>query len=630
MNNDTQICVADDPHATNALGKGKGPNNFQVDLGGLIEILSDHLYTEKSVFIRELLQNAVDAITGAELEGILKKGGGEISLEIQPAKDEFGSKQVITIEDNGIGLTEEEIHTFLVTIGRSIKREDLIKQRQGDFIGRFGIGLLSCFMVADEVVLVTRSARTPDAPTIRWTGHTDGTYELEVLDQDLSPGTRVYLTADSDKEGAFDAYRVRELIRKYGQFLPVSISVRGPGVPEQEESLTNRFPWEDRFGTEEVKEAEWIAFAEETTGESVMGVFPVESDEAGLVGMGVVIKKVSGPVPNEGNHLYLKRMLLSDEAVFLLPDNMPFLRVLANATLLKPNAARDAVHDDENLLEEVRVDVREAFRDYVRRLDERNPGRLKKMMAAHSRALLDAALEDEPLLTTLVPHIPVETTLGEMTLGAVREQFDAYRFITDYEDYKRSVPLARAHSVCVVNAGFFQIDHVCRKLTRIFPEEPVVETSSKELREQYSKPVDDSPEARRLLKRVAAALADEDCEIKLVCDGKKNAPCVLELRESAAIRRSQGSENDLGSLDFLDDFGASADSSDKAVFQLNADTRVVRQLLAATDGPRTRRGIRVLYHLALLAARQTPNPRESAAFEDAFTALFGMGEGGAE
>ena len=124
-------------------------HKFQVDLGGIIDLLSNHLYSGPEVFLRELLQNAVDAITA---RGLIESGHvGSVQFETIQGKGRL--PPTLVVEDNGIGLTSEEIHQFLSTIGRSSKRESLDRD---DFIGQFGIGLLSCFVVADEITLITR------------------------------------------------------------------------------------------------------------------------------------------------------------------------------------------------------------------------------------------------------------------------------------------------------------------------------------------------------------------------------------------------------------------------------------------------------------------------------------------
>ena len=131
---------------------------FQVDLRGLVDLLSQHLYSSPRVYVRELLQNAVDATTARRLA--------------DPAAPRRGIRIVIgegglAVSDSGVGLTEADAHQFLATIGSSSKRDDLAGARR-EFLGQFGIGLLACFTVADQIRVVTRSARSPDAPTVEW------------------------------------------------------------------------------------------------------------------------------------------------------------------------------------------------------------------------------------------------------------------------------------------------------------------------------------------------------------------------------------------------------------------------------------------------------------------------------
>lgn len=129
---------------------------FKVNLGGMIEILSDHLYCSPDVFIRELLQNGVDAITGfkdrMQGDSDLSDYEGKITIDIEEEKR-------LVFVDNGQGLNEQEIHQFLAIIGESSKRNIETRRIESDYIGRFGIGLLSCFMVADEITMITKSCK---------------------------------------------------------------------------------------------------------------------------------------------------------------------------------------------------------------------------------------------------------------------------------------------------------------------------------------------------------------------------------------------------------------------------------------------------------------------------------------
>ena len=132
-------------------------STFQVDLRGMVDLLSRNLYSGPRVYIRELLQNGLDAI------------------EARSALDPDCPRRVtITIEgrtlkcrDSGIGLTEEEAAGLLSTIGASSKRDELGMARS-DFLGQFGIGMLSCFMISDSITVYSRSAKSANSPTVIW------------------------------------------------------------------------------------------------------------------------------------------------------------------------------------------------------------------------------------------------------------------------------------------------------------------------------------------------------------------------------------------------------------------------------------------------------------------------------
>lgn len=163
---------------------------FQVDLRGLVDLLSHHLYSSPRVYLRELLQNAVDALTARHAV----EPHGDFGIRL------YADGTVVRVEDDGVGLTEADVHSFLATIGRSSKRAEQVAEQRADFIGQFGIGLLSCFLVADEIHVVSRSARTPDAPAVEWRGRGDGSYTVRTLPASARPrpGTTVTLTPRAD------------------------------------------------------------------------------------------------------------------------------------------------------------------------------------------------------------------------------------------------------------------------------------------------------------------------------------------------------------------------------------------------------------------------------------------------
>lgn len=178
--------------------------HFQVNLGGMLDILSNHLYKTSDVFLRELMQNGVDAVTLRKKNDPLWQDG-RILIRVQEGKQLF-------FQDNGAGLTQEEIHRFLAVIGQSSKSELVDGRMPTDFIGRFGIGLLSCFMVSDSIEVHTRSVSGGEAHI--WKGYADGTYTLEPL-EDCEEGTIIILTAKKGCEYYYQPEKIREIGRAH-------------------------------------------------------------------------------------------------------------------------------------------------------------------------------------------------------------------------------------------------------------------------------------------------------------------------------------------------------------------------------------------------------------------------------
>ena len=257
-------------------------HKFQINLRGLIDLLSNHLYSEPDVFVRELLQNGVDAI---QARSYLEPGyRGEIAIDVHQRP---GKPPTLAFTDNGVGLTEDEIHRFLATIGESSKRAGQW-DRPVDFIGQFGIGLLSCFVVSDEIVVVTRSVREGGHPTLEWRGRPDGTYSLKTIDADIAPGTQVYLTCKKGCEEQFDAERVRERVAHYGLLLPFPIRV----TAGKRTDVVNAdgAPWRQEYKSEKQRTKALLEFGHRAFGARFFDAVPLKSRVGGVDGVAFVLE----------------------------------------------------------------------------------------------------------------------------------------------------------------------------------------------------------------------------------------------------------------------------------------------------------------------------------------------------
>ena len=298
-----------------------GEQNFRVDLQGLVDLLSHHLYSGPGVYVRELVQNSVDAITARRETEPDHRG----TIRITPADaSDDGS---LRITDDGIGLDEDDIRAVLSTIGATSKRDELGFQREG-FLGQFGIGLLACFMVSDRIEVRTRAG---DGRTWRWSGRSDGTYDLRPSPDELTQqGTEVSLVPGRSPE-LLTTEAVGTLATRYAEFLPFDIElVTGTGT----ESLRREFPWEAHPESGSDRRAASTALCRELLGFDPMDQLELADAESGVRGVAYV-----SPYPgmHRGAHrVYARHMLVSAGTDAILPEWAFFLRAVIDTERLRP------------------------------------------------------------------------------------------------------------------------------------------------------------------------------------------------------------------------------------------------------------------------------------------------------
>ena len=189
---------------------------FQSEAKQLLHLMIHSLYSNKEIFLRELISNASDAIDKLRFEGLSKPEliAGELGIRLDVSKDD----KTITITDNGIGLTRDEAIDHLGTIAKSGTAQFLEsltgdQQKDSQLIGQFGVGFYSSFIVADKVVVESRSANAESTEGVRWSSSGDAEFEVETIDRD-ELGTSVILHLNSDEEEFLDSWRLRNIVKK--------------------------------------------------------------------------------------------------------------------------------------------------------------------------------------------------------------------------------------------------------------------------------------------------------------------------------------------------------------------------------------------------------------------------------
>lgn len=605
-------------HARPAHGLGvadAGEHRFQIDLRGLIELLSDHLYSGPQVYVRELLQNGVDAITARRA---LEPGHvGRIELEVVG-----GELPTLVVSDNGVGLTKDEVHRFLATIGESSKR-GVVLERGEEFIGQFGIGLLAGFLVSQELVMVTRSVE-PGSPALEWRGRPEGTYEVRELEAEVEPGTRVYLKAKEGAEEWLAPQRVEELARHFGGLLGEDVILRLPGG---ERRLNLDPPWRKPPGDPDAERAALLELGRETFEADFFDAIPLRG--RGLAGVAYVLP-FRPTLATQGSHrVYLKGMLLSESAKNLLPDWAFFVRCLIDARRLRPTASREQLYEDEELAT-TRTALGNALRDYLIELSRTDKKRWVRFLILHSLSIRALALQDPELFDLFIERLPYRTSAGFMTLAEVRELFGAVHYVADLESFRQVKAVAAAQGLCIVNGGGVYDAELLALYGARRPDVEVSEVDPQALTQSLAAPnPEEAVRYRAFLALANETLAPHGCAAELRRFAPKELPTIYATDRDAPIRRAmertREDVSDGGAWAGVLDALASARPAPPAQLCFNLDNPSVAKLGTQQDPVLLRRAVELLYVQALLLGQHPLRQQELSLLN---TGLLGLVEWG--
>jgi molecular chaperone HtpG len=595
-------------------------HKFQIHLRGIIDLLSKHLYSGPEVFVRELLQNGVDALRARQ--NLDPDFTGGLTLELHTPK---GKPATLVATDDGIGLTEDEVHKFLATIGESSKRM-AEGDRPTDFIGQFGVGILSCFLVSDEIVVISRSARG-GSPAVEWRGRPDGTYEVRSLPGDLSPGTQVILTARADADELFTYERVAELTKHYGGMLPYPIKVISGKRAEQVNE--KGVPWRQEFSSDKERTRTLLAFGREAFGVDFLDAIPLRAKAGDLDGVAYILPHEANLTARRAHRVYLKNMLLSETADNLLPDWAFFVKAVVNANDLRPTASRETFYDDEKLAA-AREALGDCLRSYLVTLAEKRPEKLEKFIDLHYRALKALATEDDEFYRLFIDYLPFETTHGRMTFGEYRKDHATLLFAPTVDQFRQIARVASAQGRCVINAGYAYDQELLAKAPEIFDDIAVEELEASEIVQSFDELDLDEQESAHLLLSVAeAVLKPFRCEPELKKFKPAELPALFSTSKDGRFFRSLEQSREIadplwgGLLDQLGRREKRATAHSQLCF--NFVNPLVRRLIGLKNKPLLRRSVEMLYVQALLLGHQPLNAKEMALLNDGLLALIELG-----
>jgi len=332
---------------------------FQTEVRQLLGLMIHSLYSNKEIFLRELISNASDACDKLRFEALsndaLCDGDSELKIRVSFDKD----KRTVSVSDNGIGMTREEVMENIGTIAKSGTRQffDSLtgdQSRDMELIGQFGVGFYSSFIVADEVTLITRRAGAAVDEAVCWVSDGEGSYTLEAVEKQ-SRGTEVVLHLREDEDEFLEAYRLRSIITKYSDHisLPIEMASMEEGKEDEFESVNNASAlW--KCAKRDISDDEYKEFYKHVAhdfGEPLVWSHnQVEGTQSYTTLLYIPKQAPFDLWDREHRHgikLYVRRVFIMDDAENLMPQYLRFVRGLVDSDDLPLNVSREILQKNK-------------------------------------------------------------------------------------------------------------------------------------------------------------------------------------------------------------------------------------------------------------------------------------------
>ena len=351
----------------------KETHGFQTEVRKLLDLMIHSLYSNKEIFLRELISNASDAADKLRFEALsddgLYEGDGELKVRVSFDPD----ARTISVRDNGIGMTREETADNLGTIARSGTRQffesltgDSAKDTQ--LIGQFGVGFYSSFIVADRVTVTSRRAGRPVAEGVRWESSGEGEFTVETVEVEPR-GTEVVLHLREGEDEFLDRYRLRSIVRKYSDHVSIPIVMPGEGKGDDKDKHKDKDEGEAQDEeTINAATAMWTRNKSELGDDDYKGFYKhvahdfedplawIHSRVEGNLEYSLLLF-IPGRAPfdmwdrnvRRGVKLYVRRIFIMDDAEHLMPAYLRFVRGVIDSADLPLNITREILQENRQI-----------------------------------------------------------------------------------------------------------------------------------------------------------------------------------------------------------------------------------------------------------------------------------------
>ncbi|HQM85602.1 MAG TPA: molecular chaperone HtpG, partial [bacterium] len=546
--------------------------SFKAETKKLLDLMINSIYTNREIFLRELISNCSDAIDKLKFKSLtapeLIKDGGDFEIWIETDKEH----KTLTISDNGIGMTHDEVIENIGTIAKSGSKEFFEKLSESDdnknaaeLIGQFGVGFYSAFMVAEKVKIRTRSAEAEMSEGVIWESTGDGNYTVEKAEVEKR-GTEItlYLKEDILKEiQLLDHDELEELVTRYSDFIryPIKMNVEKETVIE-EKTLNSMKPIWNREKSD-VTEEEYKEFYRHAFHAYDEPVDVIHTKGEGTVEYTALIF-IPSQIPfnfysshfERGMKLYSKQVFIMDKCKELVPEYLGFIRGIVDSPDFSLNISREILQHSSQL-KVISKNLEKKILGALKYMLENDREKYIKFWKEFGKAIKAGVYSDfgmnrdklQDLLLFESSHSDELTTLDEYVKRMPEGQKEIYYVAGRDKDSIKNTPQMEAISEKGYEVLYFidKIDEFASAVIINYKEKPLRNISAADLdfdseeekKEKEEKRKEKETESKSLLETLKKHLENEVKEVRLSSRLKNSAVCLVSGSDGISINMEQ-------------------------------------------------------------------------------------------
>ena len=399
-------------------------HSFQTEVKQLLQLMIHSLYSNKEVFLRELISNGSDACDRLRFAALTDSGlmdDGE-NLCIQVSVDK--TAKTVTIRDNGIGMSQDEVIDNIGTIARSGTKKFLQSisgdaKNDANLIGQFGVGFYSAFLVAHRVELTTRRAGTAAIEGVRWTSDGDGEYTIETAEVS-DRGTMITLHLRDDDREFLEDYRLRGIISRYSDHISLPIQMKSTDEEKKDEwEAVNSGSALWSRAKSDITEEEYTRFYQTLTYDNDAPIATLHNRVEGTLeytSLFFIPKKAPFDLwdrdQRHGINLYVRRIFIMDDSKYLMPSYLRFVRGVVDAADLPLNVSREFLQNNKDI-DRIRSASIKKILSELTRMAEKEPEQYADFWKEFGKVLKEGVVEDHDNRTLISDLLRFNSTRSE-------------------------------------------------------------------------------------------------------------------------------------------------------------------------------------------------------------------------